>query len=192
MKMLIFWMIIMSCLPACSGDDRQIEKVNEKQMQLDSLQREIVLKDQELAIKEKTIDSLTKISQADSSRDSVLNDTSHTVHFMNGLWNVSLTCTKSTCENFAVGDVKSEVWKITDEQSLVLAEVVSANLHKSYSGAAGSNTINLKNYNQPQDSTSSSNEEIRLKINAQNKVEGEKELIRKNCRVVYSLTMEKQ
>lgn len=198
MKLLIPLLFLFMCF-GCTNDQRRSEldareaELKKKQTELLALQRNVFLKEQELIRREKALDSATQAMHIQADSLNISNDTTQSIPYLNGLWSVTLVCTLSTCENFAVGDTKSEVWNITTQQNKVFAQVVSGKqLIRAYDGTAEANSIYLNDNNQRSDTTSGSVNRIRLKMNTANTLEGERELIRSNCGVVYSVKMQKQ
>lgn len=199
MKLLALLFCSLVSLCSCTDERRRSEldmreaEIKKKQSELLALQRNVFLKEQELIRREKALDSTVRAMHLYSGTDSIANDTTQSISYLGGLWSVTLVCTQSTCENFAVGDTKSEVWNVTTQQNKVFAQVVSARqLTRAYAGSVASNLIYLNDNNQSRDTTSASVNNIRLKMNTTNTLEGERELIRENCRVVYSVKMQKQ
>ena len=200
------WLIYLICLPfifACNYEDRKIqldERENEiraKERELVTLQRNLYVKEEELIKREQKIDSFERVQKKDSIlKDSVSSgqvDTLTAAQSLNGAWSVEMLCTQSTCANSAVGDTQRETWNVAINQNQVFVEAVSSNnVARFYKGRLEQNTIDLDEAVAKIGTSSGTKIHIRLSINDATSMQGNRELIREDCRVIYSLKMQKQ
>lgn len=194
------WLLYLSFLiTGCQHDNREGD-INARELELKqlekklfTLQKDLFLKEQQLIKREIIIDSINNNGKIKDSLIPEIIDTTATHSYLTGLWNVETVCTQSTCENFAVGDTKREVWDIQTQGNYVIAEVLSSNQSgRRFTGYADKNAIDLGEAIHHSDSTLNAKISIRLKIRADDNIEGERELVRENCRVLYSMKMLKQ
>lgn len=197
MKTFFSIFLILLCI-ACNDNTRKSELnrrqliIDEKEQSLVELEKKLLIREQQLAQREKTIDSLQRnLNQNDSVVSPV--DSVEYASLFGGLWSVRLDCTLSTCENFAVGDTKTETWNLGTDGKRVVAQVVSALPGtKIFTGSVEQHTLYLQETLQPSDSNAVSKNELRLNILSNNEISGERELTRQNCRVLYKVLMRKQ
>jgi polysaccharide deacetylase 2 family uncharacterized protein YibQ len=140
------------------------------------------LKEEELLKKENSLDSTIKT------------DTAHIVNSaLTGNWLVKMSCTETTCPGSAVGDTKSEQWQISYQMNALIAKAMSnGQLVRIYKGFYTGNTIELI---EDRNNTSSGpvvKMVVRLQLVDETHLEGRREIIRDDCKVVYDLQLEKQ
>jgi hypothetical protein len=164
----------------------------------DALQKwedSLAVKESELAAKEKTLaireaELLQRLQSLDSSRSQ---DTLQDINpALAGIWSVQMTCTETTCTGSAVGDTKNEQWELSYQGHLLLARAMTDNkVVRVYSGVLTGNTAQLA---EQKDSTllPEIKMTVRLRINGDANMEGEREIVRENCKIVYALEMQKQ
>ena len=102
-----------------------------------------------------------------------------------------MTCTQTTCSGSAVGDTRSEQWTISYEgNSVIVKAMFDDKLIRTYIGPPNQNTIELKD--QQTTDSSSTKMTVRLRLTNMTTMDGEREIIRENnCKVVYSLQLNK-
>ncbi|MEJ6979516.1 hypothetical protein WG906_03590 [Pedobacter sp. P351] len=163
--------------------DFREQEVQRKEQQLLILEQQLNLKEQELIRREQ---------QADSFK--VKTDTLGVYNpKLLGNWTVSMHCIEANCEGYAVGDIKTEHWNISYRNNKVIVKAMSNNkVIRTYSGLFKENSLNLKAQPVPDADT-----EMKVVLNPhatnENLMEGQRVIDRRNnCRVVFSLKVEKQ
>ena len=111
-----------------------------------------------------------------------------------GIWSVKMVCTETTCAGSAVGDTKTEQWNISYESNTIIAKAMSDDkLVRTYTGKPNADVIELAEKLAEDGLQSSTNMLVRLRLISSNRMEGQREIVRENnCKVIYSLQMEKQ
>jgi hypothetical protein len=163
----------------------------------DLKKREIALaqKEQELLLKEKTL----QIKEDELINREQKTDTSSTVDTTKlynpaiiGIWSVKMTCTETTCAGSAVGDTKTEQWNISYEANAIIAKAMSdEKLVRTYTGVPKGDVIELAEQPQNVISQPLTTMVVRLRLTNINTMEGQREIIRDNCKVTYALQMVK-
>jgi hypothetical protein len=186
MKGLLCLLISMFLLSGCDLQQKE-QALKKKEMELNQKEQELIarektleFKEQELAKKLQRFDTLAKDSAF------IQNPT------IPGVWSTKMTCVETTCPGSAVGDVKTEQWIISYEANHVIARVMAGDkLTRVYTGSFNGSTIELSLETQPTASEPATRMLIRLNIKNPNSMEGQREIVRDDCRVVYSIQMEK-
>ena len=187
MKLTGFFPLIFIILASGCGLRQKEEQLNKKEAALNQKEQELLLKEKTLKIKEQEL--LAREQKIDST---VQTDTTM---FYNssiiGIWNVKMTCTQTTCSGSAVGDTRTEQWTISYEgNSVIVKAMFDDKLIRTYIGAPAQNTIELKD--QQTTDSSSTKMTVRLRLTNATTMDGEREIIRENnCKVVYSLQLNK-
>jgi hypothetical protein len=182
----------------CNYNDRKLQlderehEIREKEKELVTLQRHLYLKEEELNKREQMLDSFQLVQKTDSISSAHI-DTVTTAMSLSGVWSVEMMCTQSTCANSAVGDTQRETWNLAINQDQVFVEAVSSNqVARFYKGTVEQNTINLDEAVPKSGPSPGIKIIIRLTIDDPNHMQGDRELVREDCRVIYSLKMQKQ
>ena len=163
----------------------------ELQAKADSLFR----KEQDLSFKEKSLQlKEAELAAREQLLDSTVTDSTHIINpQLIGNWLVKMTCTETSCATSAVGDTITEDWQISYEaRALIAKAMVNNELLRVYSGYYTGNTIELVDESSSADATNKTRMIVRLRITDETHLEGQREIIREGCKVVYSLTMEKK
>jgi hypothetical protein len=104
-----------------------------------------------------------------------------------------MTCVETTCAESAVGDIKTEEWIISYEANHVIGRVmVDGKLVRVYTGSFNGNSLELSLETQDASSQAATRMLVRLTIQNPRLMEGQREIVRNNCKVVYTVRMEKQ
>jgi hypothetical protein len=176
-------------MSACTTGDRQ-EQLELKEQQLTQKEQQLLDLDQKLKIKER------ELSQWELQLDS-LKKQGDTVGMDNpqliGSWLVTMQCTETTCDDYAVGDTKTEHWNIDYLNNKFVAKAISNNkVIRTYSGLFQNNSLELSAVPHPDGNIKIN---VALAPHPANKdlMEGQRVIERGNhCRVVFSLKFEKQ
>ena len=189
MKYLLFLLFVLGT--GCGLHERELElekrlgEVNRKEQELLLREKSLEIKAEELAQKEKMLDSTS---------NNVI-DSFFTRHpQLPGKWNVEMRCTETTCSGSAVGDIKNEQWEISYEGKVIVAKAFADNkLVRIYIGGNKGNTVELSTEQDNPDPALSARMIVRFQEINESEIQGQREIIRPdNCHVVYSLELKKQ
>jgi hypothetical protein len=151
-------------------------------------------KEQELLLKEKTLQlKEVELQKREKRFDSTRTDSTHLVDSsLVGNWSVKMICTETTCTGSAVGDTKSESWQIYYLDNSIVAKAISnSQFTRVYTGFYTGNTIELvEDRNGKQ--ISGTKMIVRLRVTDPTHLDGQREILRDDCKVIYSLQLEKQ
>lgn len=176
--------IIICCLQSCG--------LNEREKNLQKLQQEIAQKEQgllaweqRLKLKEEALD------QARQSLDSVkMQVDSASVYdpAIVGKWTVKMSCIETTCDGSALGDTKTEQWDISyNHKSIVVKAYSGPVLIRVYVGKYRDNQLKVV------DERPNADVSFKAALNFVNekRMDGTREILQANCKIVYALTAEK-
>jgi hypothetical protein len=182
-KTIIFLLLI--CLGSCGLKEREQtimnkeKAVNDKEQQLILWEQQLTMREKELERKAIAIDSTSKQIDSMGIYNGVLV----------GKWKVKMECIETTCEGSAVGDIKNEQWEIgyTDNNNVIAKAYSGKNLTRIYNGLYRQNGLQMADQQATGEST------IRVTLNAinDNKLEGRREILQPNCKIIYSLQLER-
>lgn len=181
-------LVLFFVAPGCDLRKRE-ENLQKKEAELAQKEQELLLKEKTLQLKE---EELQKASKTDSS--SVVDTMSLYNPAIIGFWSVKMICTETTCAGSAVGDTKTEQWNISYESNTIIAKVISDDkLVRTYTGKPNADVIELAEPLAEDGLQSSTSMIVRLRLINNNRMEGQREILRENnCKVVYSLQLDKQ
>lgn len=102
-----------------------------------------------------------------------------------------MVCTETTCAGSAVGDNKTEIWDISYQNNMIIAQaMVNNKLVRLYSGTTNATEVVLTA--QQESASEGVNITVNLLIKNETTLEGERRIVRPDeCRIVYSIQMEK-
>ena len=162
--------------------------------QVAMLEDTLNLREEELAKKERLLKDPLK-SGAETMKDSIaFTDSSYVVDStIVGRWDVTMTCTQTSCEGFAVGDTKTERWMFDYAgKALVVKALVNNEVVRVYNGVDTGDYIDLVPSPDSTATPSAAKVAVRLRKVNQEQLEGERVIIRNNnCKVVFALRFEK-
>lgn len=182
--LLLLWLF---CAIGCKSEQRQNE-LNKRIAALDEKEQQLKLWEEELKVRESAIDARQQTQDS-----TAVADTLHTLPLaLTGYWNVQMTCTEATCAGSAVGDVKNEQWELSNEANRLVARAsTKGKLVRVYSGTYSNGVIELTEERVSTSSTEPAQMAVRLKPISNNRMEGQREIIRENnCRIIYALQLE--
>ncbi len=171
-------------MQSCGPNDREkvLQKkqaeVSRKEQQLLSWEQRLKVREQELDLAMQLLDSTRKHTDSAGAINPAVS----------GRWIVKMTCTETTCEGSALGDSKTEQWEISYAQNNIVVRAYSGPvLVRTYVGAYKNNILSIA------DEKPNSGARIRAIINlvGDEKMEGNREIAQKDCKIVYALTLEK-
>jgi hypothetical protein len=163
--------------------DLREKELAQKEDSLLKLARELKFKEQQILKTGQLLDSLK--SQNDTL--GVYNPK------LIGTWLVTMQCTETTCEGYAVGDTKTEHWNISYQKNKVIVKAISnKKVIRTYLGLFKENSLKLIAA-PPPDADTEMNVMLSPHSKNENLMEGQRIIDRaNNCRVVFSLKVEKQ
>lgn len=182
----IIILILVACITSGCDTRQREEALQKRTAELDAKEKQLVLKEQSLQTREEQL--LQKELRLDSSRlDSLqLNPA------LQGNWSVKMTCTEATCTGSAVGDTKIETWTFSRENNLVIARAMAGDkLVRTYAGTYINGTIELVDNIEPNASAPATKMIVRLNSVSDNTMDGIREIIRPDCKIVYTLKLSK-
>jgi hypothetical protein len=184
--------ILIFSFSGCKSDERE-KIIAEKAAKLDTMERQLEQRWQSLALKEAEL--LRKEKLIDSISNRITTDTLGRLHAgLPGLYNVTMICTETTCPGSAVGDTKSEQWRLEIANNLVIAEAMSnQTIVRIYKGGYNGNTIELVAQADTANALPAGKMIVRLQEVRENQLRGSREITRQdNCRIIYELNLQKQ
>ena len=173
--------------------------IREREAALEKREAALAQKEQELIIREQAVvnDSLARIAADTATKiiDTTISETPSVQLAIAGTWQVRMLCKETSCPGSAVGDTKTETWKIEGDTANVIARVMEGDkLVRVYSGKAADNGII-----QLTEATGSSAHpqgtfiNVRISAAGPRSLQGTREIIRDNvCRILYDLKFDKQ
>ena len=182
--------IVMLFCTSCGLNERE-EALRKKEMELAEREQQLSLREKTIELREQQIEQLKqKLDSAKTKTDTTL---LYNQQFI-GLWNVKMTCIETTCSGSAVGDVKTETWDISNQNSLIIANAIASDkLARIYSGNYDGTTLTLNASVASTSSEPATKMIIRLTMTDENTMEGQRIIDRENdCRIVYNLQLNKQ
>lgn len=174
-------------LTSCNYHKRE-EELRKKEAELNQKEQELSLKEKSLQLKE------DDLLNREKRLDSAFTDSTYIIDStLIGNWSVKMVCTEATCTGSAVGDTKTEIWQINYQSNSIIAKVLSNNqLARIYTGFYTGNTIELIEEQNNQASPSSTKMVVRLRVTDPTHLEGQREISRDDCKVIYSVQLERQ
>ena len=194
-------LLLSSCADRQRKDqlDTREASLNQKEQELLLMEKDLQLKEQKLLEMQVRFDSLQRkdtfqISDTSRTTDTArVIDTTAIIPSVAGLWSVKMTCIETTCSVSAVGDTKIEQWEISYHNDHLVARVMTQDqLTRIYTGTINQKTIELADNIDKTSSQAATRIVIRLRMIDDSNMEGQRELIREDCKVIYSLQMQKQ
>jgi len=163
--------------------DKRATALNEKEQELILLQKQLQLQEEELAQREKTVDSTYRRNLI---KDSIAVYKAGII----GEWSVNMQCTETTCEGYAIGDIKNEQWNFSYEHNTLLVKAMANNnLAHIYTGTYSDSTIQLT---AQQNAAAAIDLIVKLKLKKKNSLEGTRVMKKgDDCSVVYALDLKK-
>ena len=150
-------------------------------------------KEQELLLKEKSLqiresDLLIREKLLDST---LLTDSGRQVNSaITGSWQVRMTCVEAGCKGSAVGDTKNENWEFMYQGRAIIVKAMSGDqLIRVYTGFYTGKTVELTE--KRTDAAGEVNMVVRLHETQEGKMEGEREIVREDCKIIYDLKLVK-
>ena len=186
MRFILLIVALVFISPGCGLRDRE-EQLEIKEAALKEKEQELLLKDKTLLLKEEELLLKEKKTLEDSiyQIEKLFRDT------LVGNWRVQMVCTETTCSGSALGDTKNEQWVFSYEGNNIIAKAMSENkIVRVYTGIYTGNTIELVEEHD-RDPASTTKMVVRLRITSPTQMQGQREINRPNCKVLYDLQLDK-
>lgn len=185
MKLLLLFsamIFLVSCQPKDRSGETQIDRngIVEREKLVSQRERAVQKREAELASRELHMDSI--LNHLDTL--GVVNPK------FAGDWNIDMRCTETSCQGSAIGDTKTEKWKIGYKDDIAIAQVLmKGKLVRTYSGQYKGNRLVLSVKKQQSDAADIS---VTLWLRSQTKMEGRREVTQEDgCKIVYSIDAQK-
>lgn len=173
------------------GQAAREQKLADREKQVIRQQQELIVKAGQLALKEAQLTMREKhLDSALTIQDSLIT----LFPKLAGNWNVSMVCSKATCPGSAVGDTKTEQWKIELQGNTVIAQSFTKKvLSRVYTGNYKDGLLQLTAGSL--EATADTNTQINLflrPVGDSTSMAGKRNITRTECQIVYDLTLKKQ
>ena len=167
--------------------------LREKELALQNKEKELIKKEQDLIVRENNLKLREEEFANKLMADSLSTDFSFYNNTIIGNWDARMVCTEATCPGSAVGDSKTETWQINYEGKIVVAKAMSGNqLIRIYTGTYTGNTLELIEERPTTTSDQATKMVVRLRLTNNSTMEGQRDILRSDCKVIYSLNLTKQ
>lgn len=174
----------------CGLNERK-EAIEQNEAALQQKEQRLLLLEKNLKLKEDSLNLILARRGNSSYTDSI----SLLPPALWGAWSVKMVCIQTTCSSSAIGDVRTDSWQITGQDSAVIIKTVTHdNVTRIYTGNYyQDNTIRVSDRTHE---TAVSNVPVRIVEIVDirnNKMKGTRVLIQQDgCHVTYSLEMDKK
>lgn len=160
----------------------------EKEKNLTEREKQLLEKEKIFAKKESEYQSLLKMrdsifAKKDSVKIAVWPEE------ISGAWNGKVICIESNCSDYAVGDLRTDIWEFDNDSTQPIAKIINNNnLIRLYSGKFENNEIKLSFKT---DSTSKKNVEMSVLLNdiSDNKIKGTRTITSDGCTAKFSVEL---
>lgn len=167
--------------------------LREKELALQNKEQELIKKEQDLVVRENNLKLREQEFANKLKADSLATDSSFYNTTLIGIWETKMTCTETTCTGSAVGDTKTERWEISYEGKNVVAKAMDGSkMIRLYSGMYTGNTVELIEEREATGSQPSTKMVVRLRLTGDDTMEGQREILRPDCKIIYSLNLVRQ
>ena len=189
MKWFFLSFLAMFILTASCTSGKKEDDLRRREAALDEKDQQLLLKEKLLQLKEEEL--LKREQRADSTSHI---DSTHLIDLsLTGNWSVKMACTETTCAGSAVGDTKTETWQLSYESNSIIVKAMANNqLVRVYRGFLTDNTIELVGDNKGTPPLEPIKMTVRLRVIDKTHMEGQREITREDCKVIYTLKLEKE
>lgn len=188
MKYPFFFFLLLILFSSCNIRERE-DALQNKEAQLNQKEQELLILQQTLQAKQEELQQREK--KLDSTKQNLSDSFSYHPEII-GTWLVKMNCIEASCSGYAIGDTKTETWEISYQNNLVIARVIVAKkLVRFYTGSYTADVLNLEQQEVNVDSVQTTKMSVSLQQTADNKMQGQREIVREDCKVVYSLDLTK-
>jgi len=176
---------IVFILSGCINKNRE-ERLNQREAVLAEREKQLGLKEAEFQSLIRMRDSLLAVQ-----KDTIISQT--WPEEILGLWSSRVVCTESNCNNYVVGDVRTDQWEFGYDSTRLIAKVSNVGkLMRVYNGSYRDSVISLRFTT---DSASARQFEINVAIAGitPRKLKGTRTVTVENgCKAVFSVELTKQ
>ncbi|WP_207491562.1 hypothetical protein [Aridibaculum aurantiacum] len=169
--------------------------LRQRELAMEKREAEIAEREQQLALREKSIE-VRELQMLEKERkfDSTSRDSAITFNpALPGQWAAKMVCSETTCTGSAVGDTRNETWTFNYENNKLIVQALSGDkLVRVYTGTYTNNVIELVENVEPTATAPATKMVVRITVINNNSMEGIREIVRPDCRIVYSLQLSKQ
>lgn len=164
-------LLLLACFLAGCGFQSRKQELDEREKRLAAREQAVLLKEKELRLLEDSI----KRNLAPKDSQALLTLTNLPLpDSLAGAWEVSMLCTKTNCQGFAVGDIRKETWLFAKRDEAVgVSAMQGERLIRVYTGSFNGSGFKLTVPPNIADSSASSMT-VDLKIDNNNKLSGER------------------
>jgi len=168
---------------SCENEKRN-NALNAREAALNQKEQELLLKEKTLQLREEEVGRKQQVLDSSAGVDS-----SHIIApMLQGRWTVDMTCTETSCTGSAVGDKRAEEWNLLYQgQTIVVKASAAGQLVRTYTGFYTGNTIELVG----NVDTAAARMVVRLRQTDESHLEGQREITRPDCKVIYELKLKK-
>jgi hypothetical protein len=187
--LLLSFLLLIFVFCSCNFKERK-EELQQKTEQLAEKEKQLLLWEKKLKLKEDSINLLL------AKRDSSLMITGIAILplSLEGEWTVKMVCTQTSCPSSAIGDVQTDVWHISNQDSSLVIKTAASRVHAAriYTGNYyQNNTIRVSDKPNNAAATNATIRMIEITEISSSKMKGNRTVIQPDgCRVVYSLELE--
>lgn len=177
-----FLIIVLLALVSGCGMREREAALEKREAALRQKEQELVYREQALLLKQQAMTDSLKL--VDSLRRDTLSMRDPRVV---GTWNIRMVCTQTNCSGSAVGDTQNQVWELLYEGNFLVARSKDGDkLVRVYTGELSNGEIILDAANAGEQEAFSKMQ-VRLNVISEKSLEGTREIVRDNCRVLYSV-----
>lgn len=164
---------------SCGVSERE-KNIRERETANSAKEQELILWEQRLKIEQQEFDNKKNIDTTNlTDSTSIYSDEIH------GSWIVKMNCVETSCEGSAIGDSKTERWEFTiEQQDIQVKAYVGKTLIRTYLGVLDGNLVKITD---EKPNTTTTIKAI-LKLTKNNAMEGTRDVIQKDCKIVYALS----
>ena len=186
MRGILLLILLASLASGCNLRQRE-EAVAQKEKEVAEKEQQLLLREQSLATREE------QVLLRERKLDSTLLDSSVLFNpSLPGMWAVKMVCTETTCTGSAVGDTKNESWSFSYQNNAVIVRVMAADkLVRTYNGSYVNSVLELVENVEPTATAPATKMLVRLSMKDSTTMDGLREIVRPDCKIVYSLTLNK-
>ncbi|MEO6917111.1 MAG: hypothetical protein ABI151_17075 [Chitinophagaceae bacterium] len=181
-------LLVILLISSCDFRKRE-EAIRMKEMQLNQKEDSLLAKERILLAMEE------KMKKNKRSIDSVsVKDSSDYYNpALNGAWSAKMTCTETSCNESAIGDVRSEQWALSyTGYRLKALATVKNDFARAYIGTYFEHELRLAEDLPPGAQEQQTRMTVRLQLVDSVTMTGQREIVRENnCKVVYALQLKK-
>ena len=180
-------MLIMLFASGCGLRERE-EALLKKEKDLFEREQQLVLKEKALDLRE------GELLKPGLQTDSLPPDSNRVVNQqLVGQWKVKMTCTETSCTGSALGDSQTQLWDFSyQDNNIIVKALTDEKLDRVYAGSYNGKEIRLMNDVDDALPKAATRIFVRLSLTKGNEMEGQREIIRPDCKIVYKLELSKQ